>query len=182
MKVIEDIAVHCGANLGFGVNKLGMALRNRFGMLAKEFKKDQCRSMRKSERERILLDVIALTNGWDENIESDNNIKQAKQRKATKSSEELMRRLAMKEASDDDSQEDVSDLPAAKSSRKRSAEPGRAKKKRTEEKRRYDADEAEKRRQYELKLEGRRKKANEEREKRMFEFIRTTLIQKNSKE
>ncbi|KAF1783170.1 hypothetical protein GQ600_25515 [Phytophthora cactorum] len=71
MKVIEDIAVHCGANLGFGVNKLGMALRNRFGMLAKEFKKDQCRSMRKSgtveqfeERERILLDVIALTNGW----------------------------------------------------------------------------------------------------------------------
>ncbi|KAG3002193.1 hypothetical protein PC120_g19850 [Phytophthora cactorum] len=161
-------------------------------MLAKEFKKDQCRSMRKSgtveqfeERERILLDVIALTNGWDENIESDNNIKQAKQRKATKSSEELMRRLAMKEASDDDSQEDVSDLPAAKSSRKRSAEPGRAKKKhlkRTEEKRRYDADEAEKRRQYELKLEGRRKKANEEREKRMFEFIRTTLIQKNSKE
>ncbi|KAF1783171.1 hypothetical protein GQ600_25516 [Phytophthora cactorum] len=87
----------------------------------------------------------------------------------------------MKEASDDDSQEDVSDLPAAKSSRKRSAEPGRAKK-RTEEKRRYDADEAEKRRQYELKLEGRRKKANEEREKRMFEFIRTTLIQKNSKE
>ncbi|KAF1788373.1 hypothetical protein GQ600_11800 [Phytophthora cactorum] len=181
MKVFEDIAVHCGANLGFGVNKPGMALRNRFGTLAKEFKKDQYRSMRKSERERILLGIIALTNNWDENIESDNKIKQAKQQ-AMESSEELMRRLAMKEASDDDSQEDVSDSPAAKSSRKRSAEQGRANKRRTEEKRRYDADEAEKRRQYELKLEGRRKQADEEREKRMFEFFRTMLMQKNSKE
>ncbi|KAF1786405.1 hypothetical protein GQ600_4945 [Phytophthora cactorum] len=39
-----------------------------------------------------------------------------------------MRRLAMNEASDDDSQEDVSDSPAAKSSRKRSVDPGSAQK------------------------------------------------------
>ncbi|KAG6943883.1 hypothetical protein JG687_00018181, partial [Phytophthora cactorum] len=51
------------------------------------------------------------------------------------SSGELMRRLAMNEASDDDSQEDVSDSPADESSRKRSAEPESAKKKITKKER-----------------------------------------------
>ncbi|KAF1786406.1 hypothetical protein GQ600_4946 [Phytophthora cactorum] len=73
MKVFEGIAVHCGADPEFGVNNPGMALRTRLDTLAKEFKKDQCRSTRKSgtvkqfeERERLLLDIVAQTNDWDE--------------------------------------------------------------------------------------------------------------------
>ncbi|KAG2793940.1 hypothetical protein PC129_g22676 [Phytophthora cactorum] len=74
------------------------------------------------------------TNDWDEKIEADNRIKQANQQ-PMESSGELMRRLAMNEASDDDSQEDVSDSPADESSRKRSAEPESAKKKITKKER-----------------------------------------------
>ncbi|KAG3137678.1 hypothetical protein PC128_g25706 [Phytophthora cactorum] len=113
------------------------------------------------------------TNDWDEKIEADNRIKQANQQ-PMESSGELMRRLAMNEASDDDSQEDKERLAvvmdALTESLKTVSEEDRGKyeyktqrlafeKEQAEEKRRYDADEAEKRRQHELELEGRRKKS-----------------------
>ncbi|KAE8990115.1 hypothetical protein PF004_g15793 [Phytophthora fragariae] len=87
MKVFEDIAVQCGANPEFGVDKPGAALRTRFRTLMKEFKRDQCRSMRKSgtveqfeERDRLLLDIIAQTDVWNDKIEVENRVKEAKQR------------------------------------------------------------------------------------------------------
>ncbi|KAE8962586.1 hypothetical protein PR002_g29555 [Phytophthora rubi] len=53
----------------------------------KEFKRDQCRSMRKSgtveqfeERDRLLLDIIAQTDVWNDKIEAENRVKEAKQR------------------------------------------------------------------------------------------------------
>jgi hypothetical protein len=73
MKVFEDIAVHCGASPEFGVDKPDIALRTRFATLVREFKRDQCRSMRKSgtvvqfkERYRLLLDIIAQPDDWSD--------------------------------------------------------------------------------------------------------------------
>ncbi|KAG6948552.1 hypothetical protein JG688_00015044 [Phytophthora aleatoria] len=120
----------------------------------------------RSEKDFCLLSPLRLMTGTKDRSRQQD---QTSQPTSKGNLRELMRRLAMNEASDDDSQEDISDPPAAKSSRKRSADPGSAQKEQAEEKRRYDADEAEKRHQHEL--EGRRKKAEEEREKQMFEFF-----------
>ncbi|KAI9988052.1 hypothetical protein PInf_024312 [Phytophthora infestans] len=100
MKVFDDIAVYCGADTEFGVNKRGAALRTRFATLLRESKRDRCQSMRKSgaverfgERDRLLLDIIAQTDDWNEKLETTNKIKEAKQ-VGIESSGELMWRLA----------------------------------------------------------------------------------------
>ncbi|KAF4147629.1 hypothetical protein GN958_ATG03181 [Phytophthora infestans] len=114
MKVFDDIAVHCGADPEIGVNKRGTALCTRFITLLREFKRDQCQSMRRSgfveqfgERDRLLLDIIAQADDWNEKLEATNKIKEAKQ-VGIESSGELMRRLAMNEsvAGDDDDEND----------------------------------------------------------------------------
>ncbi|KAG3111569.1 hypothetical protein PI124_g9341 [Phytophthora idaei] len=55
-------------------------------------------------------------------------------------------------------------------------------KEQAELKRQHDAVEAEKMSQHEYELETQRQQADEEREKRMFEFFRTMLMQKPTKE
>ncbi|KAI9979722.1 hypothetical protein PInf_028016 [Phytophthora infestans] len=108
MKVFDDIAVHCGADPEIGVNK-----REQFG-----------------ERDRLLLDIIAQTDDWNEKLEATNKIKEAKQ-VGTESSGELMRRLAMNKsvAGDDDDENDDGEEDsdaASKVGRKRSAQLGSA--------------------------------------------------------
>ncbi|ETP29444.1 hypothetical protein F442_21403 [Phytophthora nicotianae P10297] len=139
MKVFDDIAVHCGADPEFGVNKRGAALRTRFATLLREFKRDQCQSMRMSEtveqfreRDRLLLDIIARTDDWKEKLEATNRIKETKQA-GIESSGELMRRLAMNESvagkGDDENEDGDEDSDAASQvGRKPSAQQGSAQK------------------------------------------------------
>ncbi|KAE9005866.1 hypothetical protein PR003_g17267 [Phytophthora rubi] len=137
MKVFEDIAVQCGANPEFGVDKPGAELRARFGTLMKEFKRDQCKSMRKSgtgeqfeERDRLLLDIIAQTDDTNDIIEADNRVKEAKQR-SIESSGELMWSLAMNEIDETEGSERGNVLLSPEGrerERKRAAQPGSAQK------------------------------------------------------
>ncbi|KAI9983813.1 hypothetical protein PInf_007888 [Phytophthora infestans] len=82
------------------------------------------------ERDRLLLDIIAQTDDWNEKLEATNKIKEAKQ-VGIESSGELMRRLAMNEsvAGDDDDENDDGEEDsdaASKVGRKRSAQLGSA--------------------------------------------------------
>ncbi|KAI9997426.1 hypothetical protein PInf_001290 [Phytophthora infestans] len=82
------------------------------------------------ERDRLLLDIIAQTDDWNENLEATNKIKEAKQ-VGIESSGELMRRLAVNEsvAGDDDDENDDGEKDsdaASKVGRKRSAQLGSA--------------------------------------------------------
>ncbi|KAF4145682.1 hypothetical protein GN958_ATG05127 [Phytophthora infestans] len=196
MKVFDDIAVHCGAHTEIGVNK-----------------RDQCQSMRRSgfveqfgERDRLLLDIIAQTDDWNEKLEATNKIKEAKQ-VGIESSGELVRRLAVNEsvAGDDDDENDdgEKDSDAASKITKRErlavvidaltdslkttseddgnkyefkAERLAFEQDQAEKQRLHEAAEAEKRRQHELDLETHRQKADEEREKRMFDFLKSVLM------
>ncbi|KAI9997309.1 hypothetical protein PInf_000752 [Phytophthora infestans] len=84
------------------------------------------------ERDRLLLDIIAQADDWNEKLEATNKIKEAKQ-VGIESSGELMRRLAMNEsvAGDDDDENDDGEEDsdaASKVGRKRSAQLGSAEK------------------------------------------------------
>ncbi|GMF47470.1 unnamed protein product [Phytophthora fragariaefolia] len=112
LKVFEDIAVHCGADPDFGVDKPGLALSTRFSTLVINFNRDQCRSMRRSgtveqyqEGDRLLLDILSQTKDWEEKVAVENKIKDAKQQ-AIESSSALMRRLAMSESIEDSDEGD----------------------------------------------------------------------------
>ncbi|KAF4149860.1 hypothetical protein GN958_ATG00949 [Phytophthora infestans] len=213
MKVFDDIAVHCGAHPEIGVNKRGTALCTRFITLLRELKRDQCQSMRRSgfveqfgERDRLLLDIIAQTDDWNEKLEATNKIKEAKQ-VGIESSGELMRRLAMNESvagdDDDENDDDEEDSDAASKITKRErlavvmdaltgslkttseddgnkyefkAERLAFEQDQAEKQRLHEAAEAEKRRQHELDLETHRQKADEEREKRMFDLLESVLM------
>ncbi|ETL94178.1 hypothetical protein L917_07808, partial [Phytophthora nicotianae] len=116
MKVFEDIAFQCGADPDFGVDKPGVALRTRFGTLMKEFKRDQCRSMRKSgtveqyeERDRLLVDITTQVDDWNTKVTADNKVKEAKQL-AIENSGDLMRRIAMNEIDEDDTNTEDDDI------------------------------------------------------------------------
>ncbi|KAF4145681.1 hypothetical protein GN958_ATG05126 [Phytophthora infestans] len=162
------------------------------------------------ERDRLLLDIIAQTDDWNENLEATNKIKEAKQ-VGIESSGELMRRLAVNEsvAGDDDDENDdgEKDSDAASkvgrkitkrerlavvidaltdSLRSTSEDDGNKyefkaerlafEQDQAEKQRLHEAAEAEKRRQHELDLETHRQKADEEREKRMFHFLKSVLM------
>ncbi|RLN49321.1 hypothetical protein BBJ28_00025397 [Nothophytophthora sp. Chile5] len=112
MKVFDDIAAQCKADLEFMVAKQEAALRTRFSSLVREYKNDQCRSMRKSgaveqykERECLLQDIIAQMGDWQEQINAEKGVRGAKQQ-TIDSSVELQLSLTMGELEDDSTSEE----------------------------------------------------------------------------
>ncbi|KAG9407980.1 hypothetical protein AC1031_021218 [Aphanomyces cochlioides] len=113
MKVFDDIAIHCAKHKKFGVKKNGPALRTRFTALVKEFKTDQCISMRQSgtseefrERQVLLQGIVSQMDDWSERVVEEKQQRDTKANALLKSGEYL-KRLAMDELNDDDTMNDA---------------------------------------------------------------------------